>query len=434
MFARQKKRAPLDSSIYDGAGGGGGGCDKRSSWSPSSSLCASPLTEESYSEKLRLLEEAQHLPLERWKATTVLAWLEVTLGMPQYGAMCAENVRSGKVLLELSDSELEVGLGIQHPMHRKKLRLAIEELREPRLTRFPRISALNHTWVSSEWLPDLGLPQYSESFANNLVDGRLLEALTKKELEKHLGVQRKFHQASIIHGVHLLRIVRFDRQVLAERRRQCENVDIDPVVWTNHRWIRWARSIDLTEYADNLKDSGVHGALVVLETSFTADTMATALGIPQSKNIIRRHLATELEALVQPARLQLEEQARYAKLERRRQEKLAAGGSLGRSFSRSYGTGLEKGDKEKRRASLRGSLSRALGLRMREEAAANGGESSSSGGQSPSVTSRIYAHPHLKQAPRPRSSYVPSTIHLPHETHRRVKSISDIESITVTPV
>lgn len=52
-------------------------------------------------------------------------------------------------------------------------------------------------------------------------------------------------------------------------------------------------------------------------------------------------------------RQQLDEQARYAKMERRRQEKLASGGSLGRSFSRSYGTGLEKGDKDKRRASLR---------------------------------------------------------------------------------
>ncbi|KAK4303062.1 hypothetical protein Pmani_024900 [Petrolisthes manimaculis] len=360
-------------------GDSGSASDKRASWSPSSSLCASPLTEESYSEKLRLLEEAQHVPLERWKAPTVLAWLEVTLGMPQYGAMCAENVRSGKVLLELSDSELEAGLGITHPMHRKKLRLAIEELREPRLSRFPRISTLGHTWVSSEWLPDLGLPQYSEGFANNLVDGRLLEALTKKELEKHLGVHRKFHQASIIHGVHLLRIVRFDRQILAERRRQVETVDGDPVVWTNLRWVRWARSIDLAEYADNLKDSGVHGALVVLESSFTSDTMATALGIPQSKNIIRRHLATELEGIVLPARQQLDEQARYAKMERRRQEKLASGGSLGRSFSRSYGTGLEKGEKERRRASLRGSLSRALGLRLREEAANGGGSPGVSG-------------------------------------------------------
>ena len=61
-------------------------------------------------------------------------------------------------------------------------------------------------------------------------------------------------------------------------------------------------------------------------------------------------------------RQQLDEQARYAKMERRRQEKLASGGSLGRSFSRSYGTGLEKGDKDKRRASLRVRLNIVLKL------------------------------------------------------------------------
>lgn len=49
-------------------------------------------------------------------------------------------------------------------------------------------------------------------------------------------------------------------------------------------------------------DSGVHGALVVLEPSLSGDTMATALGIPPSRHMIRRHLTTELEALVLPAR------------------------------------------------------------------------------------------------------------------------------------
>lgn len=49
-------------------------------------------------------------------------------------------------------------------------------------------------------------------------------------------------------------------------------------------------------------DSGVHGGLVVLEPSFTGETMATALGIPPSKSIIRRHLVAEFDALVIPAR------------------------------------------------------------------------------------------------------------------------------------
>lgn len=206
------------------------------------------------------------------------------------------------MLLELSDVELECGLGIVHPMHRKKLRLAIEEHRHPTLVRYPCIAQLGHTWVSSEWLPDLGLAQYSENFATNMVDARMLEHLSKKELEKFLGVTRKFHQASVVHGIHLLRIMKYDRQALAVRRHQCETVDADPLVWSNQRFIRWARNIDLSEYADNLKDSGVHGGLVVLEPSFNGDTMATALGIPPNKNIIRRHLTAELEALVLPAR------------------------------------------------------------------------------------------------------------------------------------
>ncbi|XP_034652962.1 kazrin isoform X3 [Drosophila subobscura] len=261
-----------------------------------------PLSEEGYADKIRLLREASQLPMERWRATQVLAWLEVALGMPQYSGRCAENVKSGKVLLELNDIELEAGLGLAHPMHRKKLRLAIEEQRRPELVRYPLITQLGHTWVASEWLPDIGLPQYAEPFLQSLVDARMLDTLSKKELEKFLGVTRKFHQASIVHGIHVLRIVKYDRQTLAMRRVQSETVDTDPIVWTNQRFIRWVRSIDLGEYADNLKDSGVHGGLVVLEPSFSGDTMATALGIPPSKNIIRRHLNTEFDALILPAR------------------------------------------------------------------------------------------------------------------------------------
>lgn len=297
----------------------------------------SPLTEEGYAEKLRLLREAATIPMERWRAPAVLAWLEIALGMPQYGPRCAENIKSGKVLLELSDLELECGLGITHPMHRKKLRLAIEEHRHPALVRYPCIAQLGHTWVSSEWLPDLGLAQYAENFATNMVDARMLDHLSKKELEKFLGVTRKFHQASIVHGIHLLRMMKYDRQALAVRRHQCESVDADPLVWTNQRFIKWARNIDLCEYSDNLKDSGVHGALVVLEPSFNGDTMATALGIPPAKNIIRRHLAAELEALILPARASFEHLLARSQ---RRAEAFPGGGSLGRSLSRSLTGGL----------------------------------------------------------------------------------------------
>lgn len=59
------------------------------------------------------------------------------------------------------------------------------------------------------------------------------------------------------------------------------------------------------EYADSLRDSGVHGAVLVLDPSFGADELAQALGIHPSKNIIRRHLTSELLSVLIPARYML---------------------------------------------------------------------------------------------------------------------------------
>lgn len=104
------------------------------------------LTEESYAEKIRLLREASSISFENWRSPQIIAWLEVALGMPKDCIkLCSENVKSGKVLLELSDAELESGLGATHPMHRKKLRLAIEEQRRPDMIRYPTIAQLGHS-------------------------------------------------------------------------------------------------------------------------------------------------------------------------------------------------------------------------------------------------------------------------------------------------
>lgn len=56
------------------------------------------------------------------------------------------------------------------------------------------------------------------------------------------------------------------------------------------------------EYADNLTNSGVHGAVLVLEPTFNAEAMATALGIPSGKHILRRHLAEEMSTIFHPSK------------------------------------------------------------------------------------------------------------------------------------
>lgn len=88
-------------------------------------------TSTSFAEKKRVWELHRDIPMVCWKANMVLAWLEVECQMSTYSQMCYENIKSGKVLLELNDVELEAGLGMVNTMHRRKLRLAIEEYREP---------------------------------------------------------------------------------------------------------------------------------------------------------------------------------------------------------------------------------------------------------------------------------------------------------------
>ena len=44
---------------------------------------------------------------------------------------------------------------------------------------------------------------------------------------------------------------------------QNEFTPSEVVQWSNHRVMEWLRSVDLAEYAPNLRGSGVHGGLVV---------------------------------------------------------------------------------------------------------------------------------------------------------------------------
>uniref|UniRef100_A0A2K5CBB5 Kazrin n=1 Tax=Aotus nancymaae TaxID=37293 RepID=A0A2K5CBB5_AOTNA len=292
VFARGKQRKSLDPGLFD---------DSDSQCSPTRQSLSLSEGEEQM-DRLQQVELVRTTPMSHWKAGTVQAWLEVVMAMPMYVKACAENVKSGKVLLSLSDEDLQLGLGVCSSLHRRKLRLAIEDYRDAEAGRsLSKAAELDHHWVAKAWLNDIGLSQYSQAFQNHLVDGRMLNSLMKRDLEKHLNVSKKFHQVSILLGIELLYQVNFSREALQERRARCETQNTDPVVWTNQRVLKWVRDIDLKEYADNLTNSGVHGAVLVLEPTFNAEAMATALGIPSGKHILRRHLAEEMSAVFHPA-------------------------------------------------------------------------------------------------------------------------------------
>ncbi|XP_041746595.1 liprin-beta-1 isoform X9 [Coregonus clupeaformis] len=232
-------------------------------------------------------------PFARWSKEQVCDWLQEQ-GLGLYLNMAHMWISSGQTLLQASQQDLERELGIKHLLHRKKLQLALQALGSEE---DDNKGKLDYNWVT-RWLDDIGLPQYKTQFDEGRVDGRMLHYMTVDDLLS-LKVGSVLHHLSIKRAIQVLRLNNYEPNCL--RRRPSDENNITPAEisqWTNHRVMEWLRSVDLAEYAPNLRGSGVHGGLMVLEPRFNVETMALLLNIPPNKTLLRRHLATHFNLLV----------------------------------------------------------------------------------------------------------------------------------------
>ncbi|KAM9572100.1 liprin-beta-1-like isoform 26-T31 [Salvelinus alpinus] len=241
----------------------------------------------------RLPKNDLDTPFARWSKEQVCDWLQEQ-GLGLYLNMAHVWISSGQTLLQGSQQDLERELGIKHPLHRKKLQLALQALGSEE---DDNKGKLDYNWVT-RWLDDIGLPQYKTQFDEGRVDGRMLHYMTVDDLLS-LKVGSVLHHLSIKRAIQVLRLNNYEPNCL--RRRPSDENNITPAEisqWTNHRVMEWLRSVDLAEYAPNLRGSGVHGGLMVLEPRFNVETMALLLNIPPNKTLLRRHLATHFNLLV----------------------------------------------------------------------------------------------------------------------------------------
>ncbi|KAK7803557.1 hypothetical protein U0070_023785 [Myodes glareolus] len=192
-------------------------------------------------------------PFAQWSTERVCAWLE-DFGLAQYVIFARQWVTSGHTLLTATPQDMEKELGIKHPLHRKKLVLAVKAINAKQEE---KSALLDHIWVT-RWLDDIGLPQYKDQFHESRVDGRMLQYLTVNDL-LFLKVTSQLHHLSIKCAIHVLHVNKFNPHCL--HRRPADEI---------------------------------------LEPRFTGDTLAMLLNIPPQKTLLRRHLTTKFNALIGP--------------------------------------------------------------------------------------------------------------------------------------
>ena len=134
--------------------------------------------------------------------------------LPTHIKSAIKNIKSGKSLLNMNEHDFEKVFGLNNQLHKRKLKLAIDELKFPEKCKYPKLNEITTNWLTNVWLKQIGLIQYQNVFKANLIDGRVLASLQRKDLEKFLGINKRHLQNSLLMAIDFLRKYDFDINVI----------------------------------------------------------------------------------------------------------------------------------------------------------------------------------------------------------------------------
>lgn len=190
-------------------------------------------------------------------------------------------------------------VGILSTLHCKKLKLAVLDALGAEAS---PLAELNHEWVG-QWLADIGLPQFKRTFLDARLDGHVLDTISVEDL-KLLDVNVPFHVTSIKRALQALRLCGYDGEYLKDSCAEKSHGSQKLLHWSAKDVCRWVCSIELDDYVGALNTAGIHGAVMLLDVQFTSNSLACALGISQSKTVIRKHLSKKFVELIGPVAAQ----------------------------------------------------------------------------------------------------------------------------------
>ncbi|KAL6052936.1 Caskin-2, variant 2 [Balamuthia mandrillaris] len=225
-------------------------------------------------------------PVEHWSKSEVGFWL-ASIGKPEYVSLFKKQGINGSRLMELTDKNKLMALGVKHLGHRKQISQEIvaqlstngEEFVNSESSFAATMSVEEDSWVGRkiiEWTTDdvlqwisyhEDLSEYGKLLKKHKVDGKALTEITIQELTD-IGVKKLGHKKK------LLKLVR-ERQQDPEAALYEKEIDI----WSYAEVADWLYAVGLGQYHKLFHAHRVTGKLLLLvEEADLVDVGMTQLG------------------------------------------------------------------------------------------------------------------------------------------------------------